>query len=231
MALQYNPLKNNFTVYQDDIETTKRPVILPSLDFLYNTPVDASDWAETVTEEGIPIVPNQFITSKRTVNNPERRNPIPTDEPSASSNSSTNNDNPIKYNGSDKAVYAKNFFINKGLSSHAAAGIVGNLMAESNLDPFENTGDGGLAFGIAQWQPDRQKGLKTLATNRGTSINDFDTQLEYVWYELNTDYKKVLNELKNSQNIDEATKAFMLHYEKPKILRFEDRLKYAKSLI
>jgi len=42
-------------------------------------------------------------------------------------------------------------------------------------------GDGGKAFGIAQWHPDRQKGLEALAKSLGTSKTDLNTQLEYVW--------------------------------------------------
>ena len=82
---------------------------------------------------------------------------------------------------------AMEFFKSKGLSDYIAAGIVGNLMQESNLNTSIK-GDGGKAFGIAQWHPDRQKGLKDLASKNKTDISDFNTQLEYIWQELNSSH-------------------------------------------
>lgn len=125
---------------------------------------------------------------------------------------------------------AMEFFQSKGLSAHQAAGIVGNLIIESSLNTTIK-GDGGKALGIAQWHPDRQEGLKNLAKRRGTEISDLNTQLEYVWEELNTGYKNALSRILNSKNVKEATTAFMTHYEKPGIPHFEKRLKEAENLL
>lgn len=125
---------------------------------------------------------------------------------------------------------AMEFFQSKGLNAYQAAGIVGNLIVESSLNTTIK-GDGGKAFGLAQWHPDRQKGLKSLAQKRNTDISDFDTQLEYVWEELNSGYKTALNKIMSSKNAKEATTAFMKHYEKPGILNFERRLQEAESLL
>ena len=125
---------------------------------------------------------------------------------------------------------AMEFFQSKGLSAHQAAGIVGNLIIESSLNTTIK-GDGGKALGIAQWHPDRQEGLKNLAKRRGTEISDLNTQLEYVWEELNTGYKNALSKILNSKNVKEATTAFMTHYEKPGIPHFEKRLKEAENLL
>lgn len=124
---------------------------------------------------------------------------------------------------------ALEFFQSKGLSAFQAAGIVGNLIHESGLNTTIK-GDGGKAFGIAQWHPDRQKGLKELAKSRGTDISDFDTQLEYVWQELNSTEKKALDKLLNSKNTQEATMAFM-SYERPGNPQFQKRLNYANGLL
>lgn len=124
---------------------------------------------------------------------------------------------------------ALEFFQSKGLSAFQAAGIVGNLIHESGLNTTIK-GDGGKAFGIAQWHPDRQKGLKELAKLRGTDISDFDTQLEYVWQELNSTEKKALDKLLNSKNTQEATMAFM-SYERPGNPQFQKRLSYANGLL
>lgn len=127
---------------------------------------------------------------------------------------------------------AMEFFQSKGLNAHQAAGIVGNLIVESAGLNTTIKGDGGKAFGLAQWHPDRQKGLKALAQKRGTDISDFDTQLEYVWEELNSPkYKLALNGILNSRNAKEATTVFMKHFEKPGIPHFEKRLKEAEALL
>ena len=124
---------------------------------------------------------------------------------------------------------ALEFFQSKGLNAFQAAGIVGNLIHESGLNTTIK-GDGGKAFGIAQWHPDRQKGLKELAKSRGTDISDFDTQLEYVWKELNSSEKSALDKLLKSKNTKEATMAFM-SFERPGNPQFQKRLNYANELL
>src|SRR4030042_4313508 len=81
------------------------------------------------------------------------------------------------------ATYALRVFQAKGWSREQAAGIVGNLMHESNLHPGA-AGDGGASFGIAQWNGARRKGLEAFAAARGTSATDFNTPLDYVHHEL-----------------------------------------------
>ena len=145
----------------------------------------------------------------------------------------------IQYSSNNKNITgnkkkAMEFFMNKGLPQHMAAGIVGNLVQESNLNTTIK-GDGGKAFGIAQWHPDRQKGLKELAKRNGTDISDFNTQLEYVWQELNSSHKNALDGLLKSQNAEQATKIFMDHFEKPNknpnINKIFNRIKIANSLM
>ena len=118
----------------------------------------------------------------------------------------------------------------KNLSIIQSAGTVGNLMQESSLNT-KAVGDSGKAIGLAQWHPDRQIGLKELAKKRGTDIYNLDTQLEYVWQELNSTHKRALKELYNSQNIQQATTAFMKHFEKPGDLKLQNRIDFAFSLV
>lgn len=56
----------------------------------------------------------------------------------------------------DKVRDALAFYLDAGLSKTAAAYLVGNLVAESNLDHTNKTGDGGKAHGLAQWHPNRR---------------------------------------------------------------------------
>ena len=43
-----------------------------------------------------------------------------------------------------------------GWNQAQATGIAANIQAESNFKP-DASGDGGKAYGIAQWHPDRQQ--------------------------------------------------------------------------
>jgi len=66
-----------------------------------------------------------------------------------------------------------NYFMDKGLSKHAAAGIVGNLYAESRLKT-DAVGDGGTSGGIAQWHGPRWKQLQAFAKARNKKWTDLD---------------------------------------------------------
>lgn len=79
---------------------------------------------------------------------------------------------------------ALSYFVSRGWTVPQAAGIVANLVAESALNPSA-VGDGGAAYGIAQWHPDRQAGFEKLFGRpiRGSSVED---QLVWVDTELRT---------------------------------------------
>ncbi len=108
------------------------------------------------------------------------------------------------------------FFVDKGFSPEQAAGIAGNLMQESSLNPnaINKEGGGQGAHGIAQWRGDRWTGLQEFAKSRGTSPYDLYTQLEYIMHELNTREKKALDLLKKSTTAEEAARNFSKAYER-----------------
>lgn len=112
----------------------------------------------------------------------------------------------------DRVQQAIDFFRAKGLSLAQAAGIVGNLSEESTFNPGA-VGDGGNAYGIAQWHPDRQALFQQWY---GQSIqgSTFEQQLQFVWDELNQTESGALNKLRNAGSVTDAVKAF-LGYERP----------------
>lgn len=110
---------------------------------------------------------------------------------------------------------AVQFFVNKGVSLHASAAIVGNLIQESSMNP-EAIGDNNTSIGLAQWHGPRGEKLKKYAKNAGVSWKDPNIQLEFLWHELNTDYKNVLQELNSSKTVNQATDIFLEKFEKPK---------------
>jgi hypothetical protein len=122
----------------------------------------------------------------------------------------TNNNNNIPLTGNTNAEKAYNFFIQKGLSPEASAGIVGNLLDESgtlgknipglekgDLNTGENQSDGKSKYwGIANWA--YKDGRRETYINGGTvngkvwkgvgenGVNDLNNQLEYIWWELDS---------------------------------------------
>lgn len=99
------------------------------------------------------------------------------------------------------------------ITTEQAAGIVGNLVGESGLNPSAK-GDGGKAYGIAQWHPDRQANFKK---QFGIDIRQstFQQQLEFVAWELKNTERNAFNKLLGAGTIAEATQSFMRWFERP----------------
>lgn len=135
-----------------------------------------------------------------------------------------------------------NHLIAAGLTPEGAAGLMGNLYAESALDPrnlqnsFEkklNTTDAkytsavddgsytdfthdGAGYGLAQWTySSRKANLLLYARNAHTSIGDLDTQIAFLLHELQNDYPAVFEALKTVKSVSEASDIVMSKYERP----------------
>ena len=106
------------------------------------------------------------------------------------------------------------FLKGKGLSLEQSVGITANLQQESSLNPNAK-GDNGTSFGIAQWHKERGQYMMKWTESKGYKSNSLEGQLEFLWHELSTDYKNVLDELKNTNTPEEAAEVFVRKYEKP----------------
>lgn len=108
---------------------------------------------------------------------------------------------------------AMRFFMGKGWSAEQSAGIVANLKAESELDP-RIVGDGGLAYGVAQWHPDRQRNFAKWA---GHSIHDstLEEQYGFVDWELRNTEKRAGDALSRARSKSEAAAVVSKMYERP----------------
>lgn len=111
---------------------------------------------------------------------------------------------------------AYQYLIAQGYPPVAAAGIVGNLVQESGVNPTVNPGDSGTAHGIAQWRGDRWSGLQNYAKQNKGSAADLNTQLGYLDYELRNKYGDTYQKLMNARTPGDAAGAFALEYERPK---------------
>lgn len=117
---------------------------------------------------------------------------------------------------SENAAKALEFFKSKGWTQEQAAGIVGNLQAESSRDLNPSAvGDGGKAYGIAQWHPDRQANFeRNLGNGKSIRQSTFDEQLAFIQWELENTERKAANLLKGAKTASEAAQIFDQYYER-----------------
>ena len=135
-----------------------------------------------------------------------------------------------------------NYLKSKGLNDFGVSGLMGNLYAESGLNPknLQNTGNTKLGmtddeyviavdneiytnfvkdsqgFGIAQWTYwSRKQNLLNYAKSICKSIGDLEMQLDFLYKELNEGYKSVLNTLKNATTVLQASNDVLLKFERP----------------
>lgn len=134
----------------------------------------------------------------------------------------------------NNARIAYDYFVSKGIKPIHAAGLVGNLQAESgaNLDPSA-VGDGGMAWGIAQWHPARrtlwEKWKKRAWRKDGTSPG-FEEQLEFIIYELNRTESRAKRMIFRTQSAAEAAVAVDKYYERSAGLHTQRRVDNAIAL-
>lgn len=141
----------------------------------------------------------------------------------------------------DNAKNTWDFLKEKGLNDFAVAGLMGNLRAESALNPknlqssyekrlgftdesytaavdngsYDNFVKDKAGYGLAQWTHwSRKENLLNYAKSQNASIGDLHMQLEFLWKELQG-YKSVMETLKNATSILEASNAVLMGYEKP----------------
>lgn len=118
------------------------------------------------------------------------------------------------YDGGDRGQYAYKKLVSMGYTPVQAAGIVGNLLQENaEMDPSLSNSIG--ATGIAQWLGSRLEALKRFAAMKGTAWNDFDTQLEFIDYEMKGSESYAYSKLKEARTPEEAAYAVRKHYERP----------------
>lgn len=135
----------------------------------------------------------------------------------------------------DQTAY--DFFVGKGLTNFQAAGIVGNLDQESNMDPTVSQYGGGPGRGIAQWSAggrwDTDGGDNAVwyAGTQGESVWSLQLQLEFIWYELTTFSGYGLSELRGSTNLTDATVAFETYYEGCGTCDQSNRIAYAQAAL
>jgi hypothetical protein len=135
----------------------------------------------------------------------------------------------------EKTAY--NFFVSKGLKDYQAAGVIGNLMQESNVDASAVQYGGGPGRGIAQWSvggrwdTDSGDNVVGYANKQGLSRWSLTLQLDFIWYELQTFSGYGLGALRGSGNVTEATIAFERDFEGCGTCDQSTRISYAEQAL
>lgn len=81
---------------------------------------------------------------------------------------------------------------------------------------FVNNGPNGGGYGLAQWTyPTRKQNLYNRKKQKGVSIGDLGLAIEFLLYELNTDYVGVINVLRSATTIREASDKVLFDFERP----------------
>jgi hypothetical protein len=127
---------------------------------------------------------------------------------------------------------AQNLMKDLGINKTQASGIVGNIRAESNIIPDRVQGagtkvgslkiDGTTGYGYSQWTyPTRQQSLANFAQSKGidyktTRLTD-DINYGFIIHEFTKEgeFISVLNRLKNTTTLQEATNIVLTQYERP----------------
>lgn len=134
------------------------------------------------------------------------------------------------------------FLKSQGLNNFGVAGLMGNIYAESGLNPknlqnsfekklgytdetytaavdngtYTNFVKDSAGYGLCQWTYwSRKQALYAYCKAAGVSIGDLDAQLGFLMKELSEGYGGVLRTLTNATSVREASDAVLLQFERP----------------
>ena len=122
----------------------------------------------------------------------------------------------IPPSGGDRRNYVADYFMKQGWSKPQAWAIAGTLGGEtSNFNPQE-VGDSGLAYGIAQWHPERQK-LFQEWSGHDIRMSDLNEQLGFVQHELTKGkYRRAGDHLRQQDTARGGVGVLVPEYEAPR---------------
>lgn len=133
----------------------------------------------------------------------------------------------------DNTGTAYRYLVGKGLSANQAAGVVGNLMQESGItvNP-RSVQPHGPGRGIAQWSVNERWAVGTKwANQQGRDIWALDTQLDFLWHELQTTEKSALTAIRASGTLTQAVRAFNDKFERCSKCEISTRVRYAQQTL
>lgn len=145
--------------------------------------------------------------------------------------------------GAEREKYIWSRLTAAGLTPAGTAGLMGNLYAESGLNPanlqnthekklgltdaaytaavdagtYTNFAGDGAGYGLAQWTfSKRKEKLLEYVRAAGKSIGDLEAQLGFLLQELAGSFPGVLSTLKTAREVRSASDAVLLQFERPR---------------
>lgn len=131
-----------------------------------------------------------------------------------------------KVNKEANTKIAMKVLTSKGWTQMQAAAIIGNLTAESYMNPNTPRGDDGTAMGLAQWRGDRLAKF-TQIIGKHCERASLEEQLTFVDWELNNTEKKAGNLLRRAPDLEIATGVIDKYYERSAGKHLDRRVKFA----
>lgn len=123
-----------------------------------------------------------------------------------------------------------------GLTREQAAGIVGNIQAESDLNPginqggkFGPPGSGGAGFGWVQWSGPRRDHYVQFAKEKGLDPRSEAANYAFLLHELRGPYKSVLDQVRNARSASQSAEIIFHQYEMPYDDSLGRRIKFARQ--
>ena len=117
----------------------------------------------------------------------------------------------LDLSGSNNEQKTWDFLMQKGYTEEQAAGIMGNLMQESQ---FVTSSDNGSHHGIVQWDYyDRWSLCKSFCYSNNLDPNTLVGQLNFMDWELKNRYTSTYNQIVNSNSVLSVTDTFRSEYE------------------
>lgn len=118
-----------------------------------------------------------------------------------------------KINQSNKIIPTENdiysYLKSKNITDNHIAGLISNIKSESNLDPYNETGDGGSSIGLFQHHNERADALKN---KYGSDWTNWKNQIDFALSE-----PEGLNYISQKfSSPEEASKWFTVNFERPK---------------
>lgn len=157
--------------------------------------------------------------------------------------------------GNDVKEQVWNYLKSAGFSEEATAAVMGNMEAESGVDPTSiQSGGAGPAAGICQWEnyntkSGRWKTLNDFASSRGKDWTDLQCQLDFLMTELESMFtaytgrvytysngtqvwwptQMTSEQFKKLTDVDTATEIFCRVFERPSIPHMDTRIQSANA--
>lgn len=133
-------------------------------------------------------------------------------------------DGTVSGNTTEEKIW--NFLRAQGFTAAAAAGVMGNMYAESGMIVGIEEYGGGGGYGLCQWTGSRRTDLVNWCANNGYSYSSLEGQLNFLMYEVETyGYTYIMT----MESVEQATRAWLTDFERAGIARWDVRISAAND--